>query len=455
MFLADQGRDAIIIREIATFSHLPLIGPPSSIGQVYLGPFFYYLVAPFLPLFFFNPAGLAYGVSFLFIAGLIAAYFVIARLENKPAALLFLVLATFSYQLIMFARFSWNPNLLPVFAFFTLFFLYLSLKTKKFLWSLLYGAFFALSFQLHHLASFLAVPILLGYAYQFFREKHKLRFLLTPVVALGAFLAVSSPLILFDLKHDFLNTKNLYSLFAHQNVVAGGSPLARLLETNHAFWEIVAHVPLPSWAPVLGSLLILGGVLFALSRKRGDLFLFLNAANFFSFIYLFSLLHSPRHPHYYGPAYLSFFLVFAVLVAPLLRKRLALAFAVAVLMVYIGINGKDYFFIAGAPNSQIDQARTVAASIAAHASGRDFNIATYPVEFTSEDTYVYFLETMGYRAANREAHEVTAQMFVLCNEGPCDVLHTQSWNINMFGKAKIDTMWESQGIKIFKLVHEQ
>src|SRR3990167_6348382 len=71
MFLSDQGRDAIIIKRIITLEHLPAIGAPSSLGGVYLGPFYYYLISPFLLLFNFNPVGLAFGVAFLSMVGLI------------------------------------------------------------------------------------------------------------------------------------------------------------------------------------------------------------------------------------------------------------------------------------------------------------------------------------------------------------------------------------------------
>ena len=56
-FLGDQGRDAIILKRIIAFEHFPAIGAPSSLGQIYLGPFYYYLTAPFLLLFNFNPVG--------------------------------------------------------------------------------------------------------------------------------------------------------------------------------------------------------------------------------------------------------------------------------------------------------------------------------------------------------------------------------------------------------------
>src|SRR3989344_2321104 len=74
MFLGDQGRDAIIIKRIITLEHFPAIGPPSSLGQIYLGPFYYYLIAPFLFLSRFNPVGPALGVALISIIGIIISY---------------------------------------------------------------------------------------------------------------------------------------------------------------------------------------------------------------------------------------------------------------------------------------------------------------------------------------------------------------------------------------------
>ena len=68
-FLSDQGRDAIIIKRIVTFEHWPAIGAPSSVGQIYLGPFYYYLMVPFLALFQLQPIGLAFGSAIISISG--------------------------------------------------------------------------------------------------------------------------------------------------------------------------------------------------------------------------------------------------------------------------------------------------------------------------------------------------------------------------------------------------
>src|SRR5690242_4069276 len=83
IFLSDQGRDAIIIKRIVAFEHFPAIGPSTSIGQVFLGPFYYFLMAPFLWIWRLDPVGLAYGVSFLSVLGLIASYLAIRNTVDK------------------------------------------------------------------------------------------------------------------------------------------------------------------------------------------------------------------------------------------------------------------------------------------------------------------------------------------------------------------------------------
>src|SRR4030065_1847158 len=56
-FLGDEGRDAIIVRRLLVNFDPILIGPRTSIGDMYLGPLYYYMMAPFLLLANFSPVG--------------------------------------------------------------------------------------------------------------------------------------------------------------------------------------------------------------------------------------------------------------------------------------------------------------------------------------------------------------------------------------------------------------
>src|SRR3989338_8322988 len=87
-FLGDQGRDAIIVKRIITFEHFPAIGAPTSYGQVYLGPFYYYFMAPWLALFNFNPIGPAVGVALLSTAFILIVYYAVTDLFNAKAGII-------------------------------------------------------------------------------------------------------------------------------------------------------------------------------------------------------------------------------------------------------------------------------------------------------------------------------------------------------------------------------
>jgi 4-amino-4-deoxy-L-arabinose transferase-like glycosyltransferase len=50
-FLGDEGRDALVWLHMLRNGKFTLIGPQTSIGNMYLGPLFYYLMFPFYLLF--------------------------------------------------------------------------------------------------------------------------------------------------------------------------------------------------------------------------------------------------------------------------------------------------------------------------------------------------------------------------------------------------------------------
>jgi 4-amino-4-deoxy-L-arabinose transferase-like glycosyltransferase len=453
-FLSDQGRDAIIIKRIVALEHLTAIGAPSSIGGVFLGPFYYYLVAPFLFLYNFNPTGLAFGVALLSTIGLIFSYFVVKRVVNARAAFYFLILLAYSSISIELARFSWNPNLLPIFAFMTLYFFYLSFTKNSLVAAFTFGALFALSIQLHYLAVFIVLPLIAAAIYFLIKNRSLITFVRNLIASAFAFVIFFSPLIIFDLKHDFINSKNFLKLFAEKNIVAESSSSYRFIDTTQSFINAVFQTQISSLNLIVIMLVTLAGAYFVLKEKN-NLFLKINFLNLVLFLFAFSRLNSFRHPHYYGPVYYSFFFIIAFFLNKLDMKKVFRFFVVPVLLIiYIFINVRTYPFLKGDGNQQIRYARQVADFLAEKIGNEPFNVATWPVEF-SESHFLYFLELKGLVPADREKVEITNQMFVICGTEPCLVLDSPSWNISMFGKAKIDKKWQYDDLKIYRLVHDQ
>src|SRR5438477_3677172 len=63
-FLGDEGRDVLVVYNIL-HGHFTLLGPTSSVGGFFLGPIYYYFMAPFLWLFGYSPVGPAVMIGLL------------------------------------------------------------------------------------------------------------------------------------------------------------------------------------------------------------------------------------------------------------------------------------------------------------------------------------------------------------------------------------------------------
>src|SRR3989344_6479563 len=64
-FLGDQGRDALILHRLLIKHDPVFIGPVTSVGNMYLGPAYYYLMLPFYALSYPSPMGAVYAIALL------------------------------------------------------------------------------------------------------------------------------------------------------------------------------------------------------------------------------------------------------------------------------------------------------------------------------------------------------------------------------------------------------
>ncbi|MFH0772926.1 MAG: glycosyltransferase family 39 protein [bacterium] len=452
MFLADQGRDAVIVRRIILLQKFPLIGPPSSIGEVFLGPFYYYLVAPFLWIFQSNPVGLAIGVALLSMGAACVIYYLVSKIVSRKVALIFSIFIASSSLFVDIGRFSWNPNLLPYFSFITLSLFYISLHRKrKILASLLFGIVFGLSFQLHHLAALLVVPIGI-YFVLFLLKKRDFSVFRVPFVSLIGFLFTLFPFIFFEIRHNFLNTRNLISLFTKQNVVSSGPLTNRLFDVTAAVIQFALHLSFsPSLACII-ALLVIGITIYILSKK-GNSFITFQVITFVSLVFALSRVNAQAIPHYFHTVYMSFYFLLAFILSTVLKNKLKIIGIVSIIL-FILIQSRSYNFIWESPARQYELPERIGKEIAAKSTGERINLTTYPVEFTSRDCYQYYIELNGGNVIDGSSNEVANTLFVLCDKKPCQIINSNSWNIQMFGKARIDTMWNRDGITIYKLIHQ-
>ena len=192
-FNYDEARDSIIERKMIIDKKITLLGPETKIGNktIYFGPLHYYLMTPALGIINFNPLGPYFWTAALGVATTFFIYLLTRSLFSSAFYAVFPVA-------VIFNRWAWNPNTIPLFA--TLFLLFLF--KRKFILS---GLMFGLVIQLHFTAAGLALVIL----YKLVTKKLNLHSLIKLLFGLSIGLA---PMIIFDLRHDFLYIKSTLSL---------------------------------------------------------------------------------------------------------------------------------------------------------------------------------------------------------------------------------------------------
>lgn len=110
-FYYDSARDALVVYEIIRNGKFTLIGPTTGIEGIFLGPFYYYLLAPGYLLGNGNPATAATLIATLNALAIFPIFFTGKKLFNPLAGLIAALIFGFSWDGITFARWLANPSL--------------------------------------------------------------------------------------------------------------------------------------------------------------------------------------------------------------------------------------------------------------------------------------------------------------------------------------------------------
>jgi len=228
-FTYDPARDAEVIRKIVQDHKFTLLGPPTSVsshgvgyGTTYFGPIFYYILAPGLLFSQMDPVGLVAVVALWGTVAIFLVYLLVLELtKSKKASLASSFLFAISPGAIEYSRFIWNPNLIPPLALLTVYFLVKYQRRPQGKLILIAGLLLGVSIQLHFIAYFLVfLPLIMLIFWQFFnKDRKKPVFWKASFLCLVGFIFGVFPMILFDLRHGFLNSKSIiYNLTQAKNV---------------------------------------------------------------------------------------------------------------------------------------------------------------------------------------------------------------------------------------------
>jgi 4-amino-4-deoxy-L-arabinose transferase-like glycosyltransferase len=176
-FLGDEGRDAIVVRRLLVNGDPILVGPGTSIGNMYLGPLYYYFIAPFLWLFQYSPVGPSVLIAIVGVLTIFLLWFASREWFGSTGALGASLLYALSPTIIIYSRSSWNPNIMPFFALLTAYGVWRIWRNASYPWFIISGISFAFVLQSHYLGLLLA-PFLLVFVFLAFwnaKKLHRLR----------------------------------------------------------------------------------------------------------------------------------------------------------------------------------------------------------------------------------------------------------------------------------------
>ncbi|MEK7168631.1 MAG: glycosyltransferase family 39 protein [Patescibacteria group bacterium] len=195
-FHYDQGRDAKIIWDLWHNGKLFLIGPTTGLDGIFLGPFYYYLIAPFYLIGGGNPVVPSLFLSFLVTLSLFVLYKTGELIGGRSAGFIALIIGTFSNHLIFSGRWLSNPTPIYLTSILIFFLMVKILKSSKnYYWYLIY-LLIGFSLQFEFASAVFYLPILLIFTAW---KRPSVKTFLISVLFLFVTLL---PLIIFNFKHD-------------------------------------------------------------------------------------------------------------------------------------------------------------------------------------------------------------------------------------------------------------
>lgn len=231
-FAYDGDVASWVVRNIVVDKHVRLIGQQISAPGIYIGSLFYYLLIPFYLLSGMDPIGGAYLMVVIATLTVISYYFVFSKLFNRYVGLIAAFLQAVLLDRVYYDRWA-VPSTLT--GFWSIWYFYCLINVVRGNWTVLPILAVLIGLIWHiHIALFpalLAVPVSVILSGKFPPKKWVLVFV-------GVLVLTNLPLGLFELKHNFLQTRsfweNLFSDHQYGNGLYKLSVVLGMLYSNLA-----------------------------------------------------------------------------------------------------------------------------------------------------------------------------------------------------------------------------
>lgn len=443
----DQGQDFLVVRDMVLYHKWTLLGIKTSIAPFFQGPAYLYILYPFFLLFKLQPIAGAIAAVTMSALTSIALYITVRQFFSRQAALLSMLLYAVSPQFIMYGNTPLYQNFLPLFIVLVVY-TYLQGSTKLRTVFLL-GLCVGIGIELHRLTITLALSILIVLTFfQSFNWK------VLGMYSSGLIVGIS-PTVLFEMRHQFLNTNLFLSYLRSQSAQVAQ-------ESVWEMWIRGAALFLGGNSMFAGTVILLLACALLVFMKKSlvnqrlrALFLVLGLM-----LATLSLKMSVLEPHYMLPLWVLLLITVPAWTLEIMPKKIGIRILVLLIFVnaYYSVqqlqNNHGYTMPDGWTLRSIQTAGKIIARDAQ--SHQSFNVAslldgetrTHPLRYT---TLLY-----GAQPGRVEEYPNNQYLYVVARPGIEALKKVSTWEIVSLAPFRVGAQWDlGDQIMLYRLDREE
>jgi 4-amino-4-deoxy-L-arabinose transferase-like glycosyltransferase len=224
-FYFDQGRDAMVIWKLWHERKFFLIGPVTGLAGIFLGPFYYYLIAPFYLLSEGDPTLPAIFVAFLATISIYFLFLLGKEFQNRFTGLIAAVIAALSYYIVLAGRWFSNPAPILLTSVLLLLSMWKIVKKESQNWWIAVALLAGISLHFEAASAVFYLPMIAVFA---FWQRKNLPNIKVFLISSTVFLATLLPQILFNFRHENILFNNFKAMFLEEK------------SFKLSFWQVIS-----------------------------------------------------------------------------------------------------------------------------------------------------------------------------------------------------------------------
>lgn len=376
----DQEDDAIKVTEMVKNFKPRLIGPRvANESGFFVGPFHYYFLAPFFIATLGNPYSGAYAAIFIAIITSVTAYFLISKIYNPTVAFFSALFIAASPTVV-----SWNVMYTPILSILIFYLCYLLKKGNKVVFPYIFLVY-SFSFSTHLVPAILILPIIATILLTKYRPTQK-----QMLLSIALFIIPHTPLIVFDLKHDFINFLSLKSFIFSPKQVSENVPYLFL----RTFWRSINPLFLTnSFLIVFSKLSIIIISLYEIIKTQNNKWRLFLLIWVISPLIVLAFYHGNIPEYYYGTT----LIIFPILLSSYISRFHSMPLYLVIIVFFLIIQSQ--FFLTKTAGITLKNKLNLVKYLTTQSEDKIFNLS-YDLPFGLNSGYTYLFKYFGREPQN-------------------------------------------------------